>query len=128
MARNSDRIVVTGAVPSVVPYLRNVALAVVPLRYESGTRFKILEAFACRTPVVSTSLGAEGLRVENGKHLIIADTPDKFAEAMLQLRADAGLRSRLTDEAYALVHQEYDLPAAERQIKAILKTLSDENA
>ena len=63
VARKSQRVHVTGEVASIVPYLRGCVATLVPLRWESGTRFKILEAFACRAPVISTTLGAEGLAV-----------------------------------------------------------------
>ena len=123
LARRGPRVHVTGEVPSIVPYLRASVAALVPLRWESGTRFKILEAFACKTPVVSTTLGAEGLAVEHGRHLLLADDPRDFASAVLSLIEDSPLGKRLVERAYDLVRDEYDLSAAERQIKAILARL-----
>jgi polysaccharide biosynthesis protein PslH len=95
----------------------------VPLRWESGTRFKILEAFACRTPVVSTTLGAEGLAVEHGRHLLLADDPAGFAAAILAVLDDRALAQRLVEPAFELVRSTYDLSSAERQIEAILARL-----
>jgi glycosyltransferase involved in cell wall biosynthesis len=114
---------VTGEVPSIVPYMRASVAALVPLRWESGTRFKILEAFACNTPVVSTTLGAEGLDVEHGRHLLLADEPTAFAEAILSLVEEPSTGQRLVQPALALVRERYDLSSAERQIQAILDRL-----
>jgi polysaccharide biosynthesis protein PslH len=123
LARRGERVHVTGEVPSVVPYMRGSAAAVVPLRWESGTRFKILEAFACRTPVVSTTLGAEGLAVEHGRHLLLADDPAGFAAAILAVLDDRALAQRLVEPAFELVRSTYDLSSAERQIEAIVARL-----
>ncbi len=81
-------IVVTGTVDSVGPYYENALIAVVPLRVGSGTRLKVLEAMAAGVPVISTSLGAEGLAVTDGKHLILADTPAEFTSAVLRVASD----------------------------------------
>src|SRR5207302_10845580 len=85
IARRGPRVHVTGEVPSIVPYMRASAAAPVPLRWESGTRFKILEAFACGTPVISTPLGAEGLDVKHERHLLLADDAASFARAILAI-------------------------------------------
>ena len=123
LARRGPRVHVTGEVPSIVPYLRAAAAALVPLRWESGTRFKILEAFACRTPVISTTLGAEGLEVEHGKHLLIADEAAAFARAILGVVDQPELGRRLVDPAFRLVREQYDLASAERQIGSVLERL-----
>jgi glycosyltransferase involved in cell wall biosynthesis len=120
VARRSPLVHVTGRVASIVPYMRASVAAVVPLRWESGTRFKILEAFACRTPVISTTLGAEGLNVEHDRHLLLADDARGFAEAILAILDQPSLGQRLVGPAYDLVKREYDLGSAERQIEAIL--------
>jgi glycosyltransferase involved in cell wall biosynthesis len=123
LSRVGPRVHVTGEVPSIVPYMRASVAALVPLRWESGTRFKILEAFACNTPVVSTTLGAEGLDVEHGRHLLLADEPTAFAEAILSLVEEPSTGQRLVQPALALVRERYDLSSAERQIQAILDRL-----
>ena len=69
------RVVVTGSVPDMRPYLEQSHVVVVPLRVGHGTRLKILEAFAAGRPVVSTHIGAEGLHAESGRHLVMADSP-----------------------------------------------------
>jgi polysaccharide biosynthesis protein PslH len=121
--RRRHNVHVTGEVESTVPYLRAAAAAIVPLRWESGTRFKILEAFAARTPVISTTLGAEGLNVEHGRHLLLADRAAAFASAVLSLLDEPALRNNLVEPAYELVKDEYDVSAAERQIAEILARL-----
>lgn len=78
-------VVVTGSVADVRPYLWRAALCVVPLRVGGGTRFKVLEAMACGTPVVSTTLGAEGIRLRPAEHVILADATEEFAASALDL-------------------------------------------
>lgn len=79
----SPAVTVTGRVEDLAPYYARSRLAVVPVRAGGGTRIKILEAVAYGLPVVSTSLGAEGLPLRDGEHLLLADTPDAFARACL---------------------------------------------
>jgi glycosyltransferase involved in cell wall biosynthesis len=89
------RIEVTGEIEDAVGELASSAAVVVPLRAGSGTRVKILEAWAARRAVVSTSLGAEGLGARDGEHLLIADEPEGFADAVSRLLDDAPLRLSL---------------------------------
>lgn len=84
MARHAG-IEVFASVPDVRPYLEQSTVAIVPLRLGSGTRLKILEALAANRPVVSTTLGAEGLHLESGHDLLRADTPAEFADAVVTL-------------------------------------------
>jgi sugar transferase (PEP-CTERM/EpsH1 system associated) len=79
---------VTGLVDDTRPYFRGSAVFVCPLRSGSGTRFKLMEALACGCPVVSTTLGAEGLGAVDGEHMLIRDDPDSFAEAVVTLLDD----------------------------------------
>jgi len=89
----------TGPVASVRPEYERCEVFVVPLRAGSGSRIKILEAFSYRRPVVSTRVGAEGLPVTSGEHLLLADTPEEFADACVRLMEDAELRCRLVKNA-----------------------------
>ena len=88
-------ITVTGTVPDVRPYLAAATVAIAPLRIGGGTRLKILEAFAMSKAVVSTSLGCEGLDVIPGKHLIVADQPEAFAQCVVDLLQDKDKRAAL---------------------------------
>jgi len=94
---------VTGRVPAMLPELAKADIVTVPVRYGSGTRVKILEAFAHRIPVVSTTPGAEGLGAEHGRHLLLADTAQSFADACEELLTDVGLRVTLTEAAHQLL-------------------------
>jgi glycosyltransferase involved in cell wall biosynthesis len=96
-----------GAVPDVAPWYRASHAAIVPLRAGGGTRIKIIEAFSYRRPVVSTSVGSEGLAVRNDEHLLIADTPFDFARACARLMAEPDLSTRLVESAYALFTAAY---------------------
>jgi glycosyltransferase involved in cell wall biosynthesis len=79
---------------------------------------------ACRTPVVSTHLGAEGLDVEHEKHILLADTPKDFANAIIRLLSDKMLNERIRDEAFLLVRQRYDLSVAQQQVEKVLQKLA----
>jgi len=103
-----------GAVANLAPEYAAAGMLVVPLRAGSGTRIKILEAFQHRTPVVSTTKGAEGLAVTNGEHLLIADTPEEFAAACVRLSTDAGLCRRLTEKAHSWVVQHHSIDTVRR--------------
>src|SRR6185295_3760893 len=91
-----DRVTVTGTVPDVRPYYASALAAVVPLRIGSGTRLKILEAMAAGIPVISTRLGAEGLDLEDGTHLLLADSADDMIAAVGRLAASSELWQRLS--------------------------------
>lgn len=96
------RTTVVGRVQSMEPELAGADLVAVPIRFGSGTRVKILEAFAHRIPVVSTTLGAEGLGTVNEEHLLLADTAEEFAHCCMRLLTDENLRVRLVDSAEVL--------------------------
>ncbi len=83
-------------------------ISIVPLRVGSGTRLKILEAMALGRPVVSTSIGCEGLDVRDGEHLLVRDDPKAFAAALLLLMEDRSLARRLASSARNLVEEKYD--------------------
>ncbi|MCK4733174.1 MAG: glycosyltransferase, partial [Methanophagales archaeon] len=100
-------ITITGKLPSVLPHLCHADVALVPLKFESGTRFKILEAGACKIPIVSTTLGAEGLSVEHEKHILIADTPESFANAIINLLTNPELCEKLSESCYELIEERY---------------------
>jgi len=101
----SPSVEVTGTVPSALEYLREAAVFVVPLRVGSGTRLKIYEAMAAGRAVVSTSIGAEGLDVHPGRDIILADSAETFADAIIQLLRDLSLRRRYEAAAIELVRQ-----------------------
>lgn len=95
------------SVDDVRPYLAAAAVTVVPLRLSSGTRLKILEALAAHRPVVSTSLGAEGLDLEPGRDYARADTPTAFAEAVLAVLEDPARAREMADRGRETVRRRY---------------------
>src|ERR1041385_6881640 len=99
---------VTGSVADVRPYYREAIAAVVPLNVGGGSRLKILEAMAAGVPVVSTTLGAEGLDVRDGENILIADGADQFAKTVRDLRDDKACRDRIIAGGRALVLESYD--------------------
>ncbi|MBN1202703.1 MAG: glycosyltransferase [Anaerolineae bacterium] len=90
-AQPDSGVAVTGLVDDTRPYLQRSALFVCPLRSGSGTRFKLLESLACGCPVVSTSIGCEGLNAVDGRQMLIRDTPRLFADAILHILNDPAL-------------------------------------
>ena len=113
-------IFVTGTVADVTEYLLSASVVVVPIRFGGGTRVKILEALAHRKAIVSTTMGAEGIEVQSGKHLLIADSPEDFAKACTQLLKDAGLCSRLGEEGFNLVRDRYQWKRIEGMVENIV--------
>jgi glycosyltransferase involved in cell wall biosynthesis len=103
---------VTGYLENPIPIQKNAGAVVVPLRAGGGMRVKILNAMAQGIPVVTTSLGCEGIRVESGRHLLIADTPQEFARATLSLLDDRRLAIELGRNARQLIQKKYDLRVA----------------
>jgi glycosyltransferase involved in cell wall biosynthesis len=107
-----SRIRLVGPVDDAVAAIAEAKVCIVPLLSGSGTRFKILEAWAAARAVVSTTLGAEGLGARSGEHLVIADSPVEFANAILQLLDDSGLRDKLGKAGRALYLDRYTWRAA----------------
>ncbi|WP_395736488.1 glycosyltransferase [Prosthecobacter sp.] len=99
LAGTGKNIEVTGTVPDVRPYLRGADVIVVPLRIGGGTRLKIYEAMAAEVPVVSTSVGAEGLDVKDGRHVLLADTAEDTAAKVLQVLRNPALGTELATHA-----------------------------
>ncbi|MBV6507785.1 MAG: hypothetical protein JJLCMIEE_00843 [Acidimicrobiales bacterium] len=89
-----------GRVADMGEVLRRVDVVVVPLRYGGGTRLKVLEGFAWKVPVVSTTIGCEGLEVTDGQQLLIGDTKHDLADACSRIVSDSGLREGLVGRAY----------------------------
>ncbi|MBN1899722.1 glycosyltransferase, partial [Candidatus Sumerlaeota bacterium] len=104
----SKDIEITGYVQDIRPYFERARAFVVPLRTGGGTRLKILEAMAMKAPVVSTSVGCEGLEVENERHILIRDNPKEFAESVVNLIENPALSERLASQAYDLVRTAYN--------------------
>jgi polysaccharide biosynthesis protein PslH len=101
-------VTVHGNVPDVRPYLATCGMTVVPLRVGGGSRLKILESLATATPVVSTVVGAEGLRLDPGRHITVTIDEAGIADAMLGVMRDPDHAADQADEGRRLVLREYD--------------------
>ena len=111
-----ENVVVTGYVDDVTTYYRQSQVTIVPLRGGGGTRLKILESMALGRPVVSTTLGCEGLDVTHKENIMIADTPSEFAECVVQLLTDKELKGRVVYNARHLVETYYDWKTISRRL------------
>jgi glycosyltransferase involved in cell wall biosynthesis len=109
-----------GAVDDAITEIARSKIAIVPLLSGSGTRFKILEAWAAARPVVSTTIGAEGLGARTGEHLLIADNATGFAAAIARLLEDPALRRRLGEAGRALYLDRFTWTAAWRALDHLL--------
>jgi glycosyltransferase involved in cell wall biosynthesis len=107
-AHQQRRVEVTGYVNDPRPYLADTAVFVVPLKSGAGMRVKILDAWCWGVPVVSTTVGAEGLRAVHDDNLMLADTEEAFADAVIKLARDRRVAGRLADSGRATVERCYD--------------------
>lgn len=107
LSRRDPSIVVTGRVEDVRPYMERAAAYVVPLRIGGGTRLKIYEAMAMEKAIVSTTVGAEGLPVTDGRELRIADTPETFAASVVDLLTNVEAARKLGQEAARVVREKF---------------------
>jgi sugar transferase (PEP-CTERM/EpsH1 system associated) len=119
---------VTGRVEDVRPHVARGMVYVVPLRIGGGTRLKIFEAMAMGKAVVSTSVGAEGLPVTDGRDIVIADDPRRFAAAVVSLLGDSEARRRLESAARRLVVERYDWSAVAQDFEDAIAQVSGERA
>lgn len=111
----------TGLVPDLDTLYARSRVIVCPLNVGAGTRLKLLEAASFAKPMVSTSIGAEGLDLEDGSEILIRDNDRAFADACCRLLESAELRSRLGDAARAKVSRSYDAAKMEGRIADLLK-------
>ncbi len=121
IGRSDDKILVTGKVPDMRPYFWGGTVSIAPIRIFGGTRLKIFEAMAAGTPVVSTTIGAEGLAVTHGRNISLADNPDAFAECCLELLDSEAKRTQMAREAYQMVASRFSWEHAARVFEATLE-------
>jgi sugar transferase (PEP-CTERM/EpsH1 system associated) len=114
---------VTGFVEDVRPYLREATVCVAPLRIARGVQNKVLEAMAAGKAVIATSEAVAGLRVADGEHLMIADTPERFASAALEVIRDDSLRESLEMRARYYVETEHDWKPLLQQLVELVETV-----
>ena len=107
LAQRDPALTVTGRVDDVRPYIEDAVAFIVPIRIGGGTRLKIYEAMAMEKPVVSTTVGAEGLPVHDDAQLLIADSPKTFADAVVKVLSNSELAARLGTSAAQFVRQHF---------------------
>jgi glycosyltransferase involved in cell wall biosynthesis len=117
-------VTVVGRVDRMEDELARADLSIVPIRYGGGTRLKILESFAHRLPVVSTTIGAEGLEVSDGEHLLLADDPEDFAAACGRALTDVGLRRSLADAAEQRYLERYEGARARELVRQLARDVA----
>jgi polysaccharide biosynthesis protein PslH len=117
-------VTVVGRVPDIAVELAGADLVVVPVHYGSGTRLKILEAFAHRIPVVSTSLGAEGLDARDGVHLLLGESASELAAACARVLRDESLRASITDNAHALFSDRFRSEVIEAEVARLARNVA----
>jgi glycosyltransferase involved in cell wall biosynthesis len=120
-ALEAPGVTLVGPVDDLRPYLSRAAAVVVPLRLGSGTRLKILESWAMARPVVSTSLGAEGLESVSGKHLLIADDPAEFGAAVVRILNEPELAAKLGAAGRSLVSESYSWQGTAKSLAAFFQ-------
>lgn len=119
---------VSGTVPDVRPFVWDSLASIVPLRIGGGTRLKIFEAMAAETPVVSTTVGAEGLPASDGEEILIRDTPEVFAQGCIDLIENTTLRKRLSEQALAMVSRDFSWEKVTTQFEDAVRLPTPVNA
>ena len=113
----------SGEVPDALPEIARARVVVVPVLAGSGTRVKIMEAWAAGRPVISSPIGAEGLAAESGRNILLADSPQEWVEQVLKLLDDQARRRELGQGGRTLYEERYCWPAAWRQLDEALEPL-----
>ena len=108
-----------GEVTDIAPWYQNSNVVIVPVRAGGGTRIKVLEAFSHRRPVVSTAVGIEGIDARDEEHVLIADSPEAFAEHCVRLMTDRVVRDQLAESAFSLFRRCYSPEAIKRTIASV---------
>jgi polysaccharide biosynthesis protein PslH len=119
-ALSDSKFIVTGTVPDVRPYLWGSKVSIVPLRIGGGTRLKIYESMAAKVATVSTAVGAEGLAYRDGADIRIADTPEAFAGACVNLLNDDSGRAAIAEAAWQMVSSRFSWEQVSREFEDIL--------
>lgn len=120
----TPNVTIVGEVDEVADELARADVVAVPIRFGGGTRLKVLEAFAHRVPVVSTTVGCEGIDVEPGRELLVADEPEAFAAACRDVIEQPELRKRLTSAANTLVAEKYLWDDIRHEVTELARSLA----
>ena len=120
-SNQSQSITVTGYVPELKPYMEEAALMVVPVRAGSGMRVRILEAFARAMPVVTTTIGLEGIDARVGEDVLVEDTSSSYASAVIKLLKDKTLQAQLAANGRRIAQERYDWKTGLRGLDKVYK-------
>jgi glycosyltransferase involved in cell wall biosynthesis len=123
LRRASENVVVTGFVEDVRPYMARAEVYIIPLLIGGGIRGKALEAMAMKKPIVSTSIGCEGINLKHGESALFADTPEAFAAAVLRLFSDRALRVKLGQKAHENVVSGYNWKAKGEELDRVYQAV-----
>ena len=116
-------IVITGYVEDPTPYLADSTVFIVPLRAGGGMRVKILDAWARGIPIVSTTIGCEGIKVRDGENILVADTREDFSRAVVTVIRDRALAQRLAENGRRLVEERYDWRVVYRNLDQVYEEI-----
>ncbi len=125
-SRAGDHIQITGFVDDVRPYIDKASVYVVPLRMGGGTRLKVLEALSMKKAVVSTSIGCEGIDVEDGESIFVQDDPAAFADRVVELLKSKEKRKRISENGYQVVKEKYEWNVVGKKMLEIYDSLFQE--
>ncbi len=128
LSQRDSSVVVTGRVDDVRPFMEKAAAYIVPIRIGGGTRLKIYEALAMEMPMVSTTVGAEGLPIRDGEELLIADTPEAFAKAVIRILSDSGFAAELGNRAAFSIREKFGWGRVAAQFAEICQQACDNQA
>lgn len=121
--RRSDGVIMHGYVKNLTPYLEGCRLSVAPLRYGAGVKGKVNQAMAWGLPVVATACAAEGMYLQDGKDVLVADSTEGFADAIVRAYNDEALWNRLSDGGLANVEEHFSFDAARRAISELMQSV-----
>jgi len=115
-----ERVQFAGPVPDIRPLFAGARLSVAPLRYGAGIKGKVTTSLTLGVPVVTTTVGAEGMRLRHGEEILVADGPEAFAEAVVALYRDEALSTRLAANGLRAVAAQFSMADAERTLRRVL--------
>jgi glycosyltransferase involved in cell wall biosynthesis len=123
-SRASESIIVEGFVPNIAPLFENCRVFVAPLRFGAGMKGKVGQALAHGLPVITTEIGAEGMNLNNEREVLIADAPEKFADAVCRVYRDENLWQQLSDGGFEFVEQMFSPVVVKEKIKNALQNIA----
>jgi GT2 family glycosyltransferase len=120
----SEHIIIHGYVERIEPFLESCLLSIAPLRFGAGVKGKITQSLSFGVPVVSTTIGAEGMHLTHGKNILVADTPRQFAQFIIQLHREAALWNQLSKNGLKNIQAHFSFAAARRDLTVLLSELT----